>query len=93
MEITKETRLVGGMGTKYLSGTSNNTGLAHTTIEANTDATFTSITGSDIDGNVVNLLTVFNMSGVTLKEGKMLYCSLNYTITAIKLASGTIFVH
>ena len=93
MEITKETRLVGGMGTKYLSGTSNNTGLTHTTIEANEDCAFTSITGADVDGNVVNLLTAFNMSGVTLKEGKMLYCSLNYTITAVQLASGTIFVH
>lgn len=93
MEITKEIRLVGGMGTKYLSGTSNNTGLSHTTIEANEDCTFTSITGVDDKGNTVDLLTVFNMSGVTLKESKMLYCSLNHTITAIKLASGTIFVH
>ena len=93
MEITKETRLVGGMGTKYISGTTEVTGLTHTTIEANTDATFTSITGSDNDGNVVDLLVAFNMSGVTLKDGKMLYASLNYTITAIKLASGTIFVH
>lgn len=91
--ITRESRIVGGMGTKYISGTSAVTGLTHTTIEANTDAVFTSITGVDDKGTTVNLLTTFGMTGVTLKDGKRLYASLNHTITGIQLSSGTIFVH
>lgn len=90
--ITGQTRIVGN-GSRYISGTTEVTGLSHTTIEADEDTTFDSITGVDNDGNVVNILTTMNLTGVTLKDGRAVYCSLDYKITAVKLATGSIYVH
>jgi len=91
--ITRETRLVAGSGTIFIDGTTEKTSLHHATIEANEDTTFTSITGEDEDGNEIDLMVKFAMTGKTLKDGKMLYTSLDFFITKIKLATGSIFVH
>lgn len=92
--ITKETRLVGGMGTRYVSGTTEVTGLQHFMVSVDTDATITSITGINDDGDTVDVLAQMGLTvSVTIKEGRDLYVNLNTTITAIKLATGTVYLY
>jgi len=96
MLTSLETRLIGGMGSQFIDATASPAvigDLQHSTIEANEDSVFKAITGVDADGNEVDLLAEFNMSGVTFKENKRLYCSMDYNITSIELASGTVYVH
>lgn len=92
--ITKETRLVGGMGTRYVSGTTEVTGLQHFMVSVNTDATITSITGVNDEGGTVDVLAQMGLTvGVTIKANRDLYANLNTTITAIKLATGTVYLY
>lgn len=91
MAISLDTRLAGGMGTLYVSGTTEVTGLARYAVVPREATTITSITGIDENGATVDILSSFGLtSGVTLNAEELWVCKSNHVITAIKLLTGTV---
>ena len=93
--ITRETRIVGGMGSLYVDGTaspSEVTGLTKFMITAREDATkITSITGKNDNNETVDVLVEMGLtSSIELYKGESFYCNLNTTITAIDVLAGSV---
>lgn len=90
MEITKETRLVGGMGSLYVSGTA--TGITKFMLTAREDGTkIASITGKDENNATVDVLAQMGLTdAIELYRGESFYCNLNTTITAISVLAGSV---
>lgn len=92
--ISLETRLAGGMGSRYVSGTTEVTGLNRFAFIPREASTITSITGTDADGATVDILALLNLtSGVTLNANELWIVPSDYTITAFKGLTGTFILY
>jgi hypothetical protein len=92
--ISLNSRLAGGLGTTYVSGTTEVTGLQCYAVVPREDTTITSITGVDDQGATVDVLALFGLTvSVTLLKDELFVTPMNVTITAIKLLTGTVRVY
>lgn len=84
-------RLTANRGTLYVSGTTEVTGLTRYAVVPREATTITSITGTDGRVTNVDILALMGLSvSVTLNADELWVCPIGYTITAIKLATGTV---
>lgn len=82
------------MGSLYVSGTTNITGLNRFAFIPREASTITSISGTDADGATVNILTLLGLtSGVTLNANELWIVPSDYTITEFKPLTGTFILY
>lgn len=92
--ISLDTRLAGGMGSLYVSGTTEVTGLNRFAFIPREAATITSITGTDADGSVVDILALLGLTNlITLNANELWIVPADYTITAFKGLTGTFILY
>lgn len=80
-------------GTKIYNDTSPHTGLSVNALQFRESSTITTLSGVDPNGDVVNFVTEFNISGVTLGTVDLLIVPKGYKITTITLATGSVLAY
>ena len=84
-------KLVGADGCSFLEVTTAHTSKRFYALVINTDAVFTTLTATSLDGDAttINLLTANGFASATVKQGMFVSAPAGHIITALTLSSGT----
>jgi len=92
MSIAAQNFSAGYTGCKVVSNTIANTGSFRGFV-VNADCVVTALSGTDVGGVTINLLTQIGLAGVTLKQGMYIPVADGVFITSITLASGSVVMY
>lgn len=86
-------KIAGSGGCKLVSSMDPVTGFAASSMIVRENSVIDTLTGKDPNGNVVDFVTLFNISGEILGRGDLFIAPTGYFITSIELTSGSVLFY